>query len=102
MRDALQNTACARLIERDEYVDWVLSHAGPEPRHLFVYASDAEVFDYRPGRFKTEPPLAGPRSKPPSVSPEPTSPCLVMLHTARPAAFLDRIPIKIMILAAYR
>ncbi len=47
----------------DEYTDWVLSHAGPRARHLFVYASDAEVFDYRPGRFGSEPALPGEASE---------------------------------------
>ena len=44
-------------MEIDEYVAWVTEHAGPRPRHLFLYASDAEVFDFRPGRFEVEAPL---------------------------------------------
>ena len=46
-------------MEIDDYVRWVLGHAGERPRHLFLYASDAEVFDFRPGRFATEPPPQG-------------------------------------------
>jgi len=44
----------------EEYVDWVAGHAVPAvqgARHLFLYASDAEVFDFRPGRFGAEPSL---------------------------------------------
>ncbi len=44
-------------MEIEEYRDWVLGHAGPEPRHLFLYASDAEIFDFRPGRYTSEPAL---------------------------------------------
>ncbi len=46
-------------MEVDEYVRWVLGHDGERPRHLFLYASDAEVFDFRPGRFATETPSGG-------------------------------------------
>ena len=43
----------------DEYVDWVLDQRGPTRRHLFLYANDAEIFDYRPGRYRGEPRLEG-------------------------------------------
>jgi len=42
----------------DEYCDWVESQDSANARHLFLYASDAEVFNYRPGRYSSEPPLA--------------------------------------------
>ncbi len=41
----------------DDYADWVMANEGERPRHLFVYANDAEIFDFRPGRFDAEPPL---------------------------------------------
>lgn len=41
-------------LDVDEYVDWVRGLAGEESRHVFLYASDAEIFDYRPGRYETE------------------------------------------------
>lgn len=44
----------------DEYRAWLAGMRpadGADPRHLFLYASDAEVFDYRPGRYATEPAL---------------------------------------------
>jgi hypothetical protein len=40
-------------IDRQSYVDYVTSHAGRD-RTLCLYASDAEIFDFRPGRYKTE------------------------------------------------
>jgi hypothetical protein len=45
-------------MEADEYLDYVLSHGGAGDRLLSIYASDAEVFDYRPGRYKSESALA--------------------------------------------
>jgi hypothetical protein len=48
-------------MELATYVDSVLAHgSGTEacPRHVFLYASDAEVFDFRPGRYASEPPMA--------------------------------------------
>jgi hypothetical protein len=47
-------------MEIDEYVAWVLEHADESARHLCLYASDAEVFDFRPGRFEVEAPLGVP------------------------------------------
>jgi hypothetical protein len=41
-------------IERDGYLDYVRSQSGDMPRALCVYASDGEIFDFRPGRYKTE------------------------------------------------
>jgi len=44
-------------LELAEAADWLAALKGPLPRHVFLYASDAEVFDYRPGRYATEAPL---------------------------------------------
>lgn len=44
-------------LEPERWAETVLAHAGERPRHVFVYANDAEVFDYRPGRYATEPAL---------------------------------------------
>ncbi len=43
-----------RDIEIDAYLDYVRGHQGPHRRALCVYASDAEIFDFRPGRYKSE------------------------------------------------
>jgi len=45
-------------LEIEEYVDWVLAHETDRPRHLCLYGNDAEIFDFRPGRYAAEPPLA--------------------------------------------
>ncbi len=44
-------------LELGEYRAWLTSQASERPRHLFLYANDAEVFDHRPGRYRAEPPL---------------------------------------------
>jgi hypothetical protein len=41
-------------IEIDEYVDFVAGRRGPRTRVLCLYASDGEIFDFRPGRYRTE------------------------------------------------
>jgi hypothetical protein len=38
----------------DEYLAYVRAQRGTLPRALCLYASDVEVFDFRPGRFRTE------------------------------------------------
>jgi hypothetical protein len=47
-----------RLVHGDiplaDYVDFMRGHAGAEQRVLCAYASDGEIFDFRPGRYKTE------------------------------------------------
>lgn len=43
--------------EPEEHADKVLERAGARARHVFLYANDAEVFDYRPGRYASEPKL---------------------------------------------
>jgi len=45
-------------LDGEAYVAWVLARAASTPRHLMLYANDAEVFDYRPGRYRAEPALA--------------------------------------------
>ena len=46
-------------IELEEYLSYLRRCAGPRPRVLCTYASDAEIFDFRPGRYKTEDKLNG-------------------------------------------
>ena len=41
-------------IQIHDYMSYVRSHRGPNDRSLCLYASDAEIFDFRPGRYKTE------------------------------------------------
>ncbi len=48
-----------RDIEIDAYMDYVRGQQGAERRALCVYASDAEIFDFRPGRYKTEEKISG-------------------------------------------
>lgn len=38
----------------ESYLEYLETHQGSEERFFPLYASDAEVFNYRPGRFKTE------------------------------------------------
>ena len=46
-------------IQLYDYVSYVRSQRGGKARSLCVYASDAEIFDFRPGRYKTEERLEG-------------------------------------------
>ena len=41
-------------IALDDYLTYVRSQRGAASRSLCLYASDAEIFDFRPGRYKTE------------------------------------------------
>ena len=41
-------------INLETYLGFVRKRAGETPRALCLYASDAEIFDFRPGRFRTE------------------------------------------------
>ena len=41
------------------YQDYLRSQAAATPRLLCAYASDAEIFDFRPGRYKTEEAVSG-------------------------------------------
>jgi hypothetical protein len=41
-------------IELDEYLSYIRSQRGEGKRLLCAYASDAEIFDFRPGRYRTE------------------------------------------------
>jgi hypothetical protein len=38
----------------DTYMRFLRGRRGSQPRALCIYASDAEIFDFRPGRFRTE------------------------------------------------
>ena len=38
----------------DEYVGYLAGHAATGPRALAMYGNDIEVFDFRPGRYRTE------------------------------------------------
>ncbi|MDH5216522.1 MAG: glycoside hydrolase family 57 [Gammaproteobacteria bacterium] len=41
-------------IDRDSYENYIESHKGDLTRNLCLYANDAEIFDFRPGRYHTE------------------------------------------------
>jgi hypothetical protein len=41
-------------IDLESYLRFVRGRMGQGPRALCLYASDAEIFDFRPGRFRTE------------------------------------------------
>ncbi len=43
----------------ETYLRFVAGRRSEQARSLCLYASDAEIFDFRPGRFKTEEKLAG-------------------------------------------
>ena len=38
-----------------EYIQYLETHLSPNPRAFPLYGNDVEVFDFRPGRFHTEP-----------------------------------------------
>ena len=44
-------------IELDEIVEYIRSHNTSSTRYFPLYGSDAEIFDFRPGRFLTESPV---------------------------------------------
>jgi hypothetical protein len=46
-------------IALDDYLGYVRERRGENSRALCVYASDAEIFDFRPGRFRTEEKMSG-------------------------------------------
>jgi hypothetical protein len=46
-------------ITLDAYCEYLLSRRGAEMRALCFYSNDAEIFDFRPGRFRTEEALSG-------------------------------------------
>jgi len=41
----------------DEMFQYLINHVGEQSRFFCLYGNDAEIFDFRPGRFKTEPKL---------------------------------------------
>lgn len=43
----------------DDYCEYLRKQRGANPRTLCTYASDAEIFDFRPGRYKTEEAMSG-------------------------------------------
>ncbi len=43
----------------EAYMEFVRGQRGSSPRALCCYASDAEIFDFRPGRYRTEEALSG-------------------------------------------
>jgi hypothetical protein len=46
-------------IAPDDYIQYVTAQRTGTPRALCLYASDAEIFDFRPGRYRTEESLGG-------------------------------------------
>lgn len=42
-------------IDMNEYIAYLITHLGKRERFLSFYGNDAEIFDFRPGRFETEP-----------------------------------------------
>jgi len=44
-------------IDLPEYLDYLAKHVGQEDRAFPLYGNDVEVFDFRPGRYQTEPSL---------------------------------------------
>jgi len=44
-------------IELEEYLPYLYGHLSENPRVFPVYGNDAEIFDFRPGRYHTEPEL---------------------------------------------
>lgn len=49
------------VLSTDEYADYLQGHLAERHRAFAVYGNDAEVFDFRPGRFHTEPPIESTR-----------------------------------------
>jgi hypothetical protein len=47
-------------IDSADLLSYLLTHVSETGRYLSLYGSDAEIFDFRPGRFKTEPELEKP------------------------------------------
>ena len=45
-------------IELEEYLEFLAAHHSTEERTFALYGNDAEIFDFRPGRFHTEAALA--------------------------------------------
>ncbi|MBS0275767.1 MAG: glycoside hydrolase family 57 [Proteobacteria bacterium] len=46
-------------ISLEDYVDYIRIQRAKTERVLCIYASDAEIFDFRPGRYKTEEKFSG-------------------------------------------
>ena len=43
----------------DDYLSHIRGQIAASPRALCLYASDAEIFDFRPGRYRTEEKILG-------------------------------------------
>lgn len=41
-------------MELEDYIHYIGQHVGDKPRAFPLYANDAEIFDFRPGRYHTE------------------------------------------------
>lgn len=50
-------------LERAEYLAYLESHLSAEPRAFPLYGNDVEIFDFRPGRYRTEASLREPEWK---------------------------------------
>ncbi|MFA6528000.1 MAG: glycoside hydrolase family 57 [Candidatus Gracilibacteria bacterium] len=46
-------------IEFNEYIGYLKTHTGDDDRNFILYGSDAEIFDFRPGRYNDEKLLRG-------------------------------------------
>ncbi len=46
-------------LELDEYYSYLKQHLSDRPRAFPMYGNDVEIFDFRPGRYQTEPVLNG-------------------------------------------
>ncbi len=46
-------------IGREDYLEHIRARRNGHPRALCVYANDAEIFDFRPGRYRTEERISG-------------------------------------------
>jgi Glycosyl hydrolase family 57 len=44
-------------MELDEYLPYLYGHLSETPRMFPLYGNDVEIFDFRPGRYRTEPAL---------------------------------------------
>ncbi len=46
-------------LEMDEYMEYLGRHVAATPRAFPLYGNDAEIFDFRPGRYQTEAAVSG-------------------------------------------
>lgn len=50
-------------LDLDEYIEFIDGFKGNDIRYFPIYSNDVEIFDFRPGRFKTEANIAGKESE---------------------------------------